>query len=355
MNFEELAALPECAAEIKRSGLPVYIYGMGNGGEKVLKWCADRGIRAEGVFASDDFVRGQSFCGYEVKKLSQVEEEVGEFIVLLAFGTCLPEIMERIDDIAHKHMLYAPDVPVAGDRDFDRADFFSDIKRAEKVYDMLEDEQSRKVFMGLTASKITGRLGYLKEIFTDGTKPSPLLRLKKGEIYCDLGAYNGDTVLQTVKATGGCKKIYALEPEKRNFQKCVRNCTDIDDIEFINAAAWSHDTVMGFDGGAGRQARLDGDGRGLIAARSLDSVLGGRECTYIKYDVEGADIPALKGSEKTIAKYHPKLCCALYHRCYDYIDIPLAVNEIYGGYSFYMRQESYYPAWETELICVPKD
>ena len=210
MNFEELAALPECAAQIKRSGLPVYIYGMGNGGEKVLKWCADRGIKAEGVFASDDFVRGQSFCGYEVKRLSQVEEEVGEFVVLLAFGTSLPDIMARIDDIGAKHLLYAPDVPVAGDRAFDRTEFFKDISRAKKVYGMLADEQSRQVFMGLTASKITGRLGYLKEIFTDGTKPSPLLGLKKGEIYCDLGAYNGDTVLQTVKATGGCKKIYAL-------------------------------------------------------------------------------------------------------------------------------------------------
>jgi hypothetical protein len=37
--------------------------------------------------------------------------------------------MERIDDIAHKHMLYAPDVPVAGDRAFDRADLFYNPKR----------------------------------------------------------------------------------------------------------------------------------------------------------------------------------------------------------------------------------
>lgn len=218
MNFEELAALPECAAEIKRSGLPIYIYGMGNGGEKVLKWCADRGIGVNGVFASDDFVRGQSFMGYEVKKLSQVEAEVGEFTVLLAFGTCLPDIMERIDDIAKRHPLYAPDVPVAGDRAFDKAEFIADIKRAEKVCGMLADEESRQVFLGLTAYKITGRLGYLKEVFSDGTKPSPLLGLKKGEIYCDLGAYNGDTVLQTVRATGGCKKYTPSNPRSATFR-----------------------------------------------------------------------------------------------------------------------------------------
>ena len=352
MTFDELEQLPDCAEEIKRTGLPVYMYGMGNGGEKVLKWCRDRGIKVQGVFASDDFVRGQSFCGYEVKKLSQIEEEVGDITVLLAFGTCLTGIMERIDSIEKKHPLFAPDVPVAGDVPFSKEYFFENISRAERVYDMLADEQSKKVFIGLTAYKITGRLGHLREIFTDEEKPSALLGLQKGEIYCDLGAYNGDTVLQTVRATGGCKKIYALEPEKRNFQKCVKNCTDIDEIEFINAGAWSHDGYLSFDGGAGRQARLEEGAKGIVCARSLDSVLCGKECTYIKYDVEGADIPALEGSRETIVKYQPKLCCALYHRCYDYIDLPLYIDDMCSGYTFYMRQQSYYPAWETELYAV---
>lgn len=353
MTLGELSRLTDCGSEIKRLGLPVYIYGMGNGGEKVLKWCGDRGIEVSGVFASDDFVRGQSFCGHRVQTLSQVEQAEGEFTVLLAFGTSLPEVMSRIEDIEQRHPLFAPDVPVAEDKPFDKGGFFAGIHRAERVFELLADEQSRRVFWGLTAYKITGRLSYLRDIFTDEQKPSTLLGLGRDEIYCDLGAYNGDTVLQTAAAAGGCKKIYALEPEKRNFQKCVRNCTDIDDIEFINAAAWSKDTVLSFDGGSGRQARLDGKGSGLTAARSLDSVLHGRDCTYVKYDVEGADIPALEGSAETIRRCHPKLCCALYHRCYDYIDIPLFVHSLYGGYRSYMRQERYYPAWETELLCLP--
>lgn len=354
MELRELSELTDCGSAIKELGLPVYIYGMGNGGEKVLKWCNHRGIEVSGVFASDDFVRGQSFCGYTVQTLAQAEQQAGDFTVLLAFGTSLSEIMTRIEDIESRHPLFAPDVPVTGERAFDKADFFDNIARAEQVYELLADEQSRKVFLGLTAYKITGKLSYLREIFTDERKPSPLLGLGRDEIYCDLGAYNGDTILQTVSATGGCKKIYALEPEKRNFQKCVKNCTGIDNAEFINAAAWSHDTALRFDGGSGRQARLESGGKGVIAARSLDSVLNGRDCTYVKYDVEGADIPALKGSSETIKRCRPKLCCALYHRCYDYIDIPLFVHSLNAGYKMYMRQERYYPAWETELLCVPQ-
>ncbi|MBQ8966753.1 FkbM family methyltransferase [Ruminococcus sp.] len=354
MTFDDLKKLPSCEEEIAAVERPVYIYGMGNGGEKVLGWCAERGIEVRGVFASDGFVRGQSFCGYEVMSLGQAEEKDGAFTVLLAFGTDLEDVMANIDDIEKKHPLFAPDVPVVGEGSFTKAGFLERLAEAEKVYSLLADEQSRQVFLGLTAYKITGKLSYLREVFTDEQKPSPLLGLGGGEVCVDLGAYNGDTVLQTAAACG-YKKIYALEPEKRNFQKCVRNCAELDNTEFINAAAWSHDTVLNFDGGSGRQAKLDGKGRILTAARSVDSVLNGRECTYIKYDVEGADIPALKGSAETIRRYRPKLCCALYHRCYDYIDIPLFIEKLQGGYTMYMRQQRYYPAWETELLLVYDD
>lgn len=55
----------------------------------------------------------------------------------------------------------------------------------------------------------------------------------------------------------------------------------------------------------GRQGRVDAAGK-KVRARSLDSILAGKKCTYIKYDVEGADLEALKGSEYTISRYAPK-------------------------------------------------
>lgn len=351
-GLEFLDGLTSCADSVKNAGAPVYIYGMGNGGEKVLKWCEDNGITPAGVFASDGFVRGQSFCGYRVQSLAQVEEQESDFTVLLAFGTSLPEVMGHIEDIEKRRRLYAPDVSVIGSSAFDRAFLDENKGLVERVCGLFEDELSRRTFAGLCAYKITGELRYLREIFTHETKPSPLLGLGGDEIYCDLGAYNGDTVGQFVKAVGTYKKIYALEPEKRNFQKCVKNCMGLDNIELINSAAWAFDGAMGFSDGSGRQAKLEAGGSGAIAVRSLDSVLGGRECTYIKYDVEGADIPALEGSKQTVKKYRPKLCCALYHRPYDFITIPAYLSENFEGYKYYLRQDIYYPAWETDLYAV---
>ena len=58
---------------LKKSEKPVILYGMGNGADKVLDECQRLGINVSGVMASDDFVRGQSFRGFTVKKLSDFE------------------------------------------------------------------------------------------------------------------------------------------------------------------------------------------------------------------------------------------------------------------------------------------
>ena len=37
---------------------PIFLYGMGLGAEKILSQFEQNGIKAEGIFASDEFVRG---------------------------------------------------------------------------------------------------------------------------------------------------------------------------------------------------------------------------------------------------------------------------------------------------------
>ena len=40
---------------------PIWLYGMGNGADKILDELTRRGISVSGVFASDGFVRHQQF------------------------------------------------------------------------------------------------------------------------------------------------------------------------------------------------------------------------------------------------------------------------------------------------------
>ena len=83
--------------ELLKKQEKLLLYGMGNGADKLLDIFSREGIKCDGVFASDEFVRGQSFRGYKVMTHGEAKEKFGSFAVVLAFATELPEILERIE------------------------------------------------------------------------------------------------------------------------------------------------------------------------------------------------------------------------------------------------------------------
>ena len=151
--FEQLTPSWE---RIKNCGKPVLIYGMGNGSEKILRLFDRFGITCDGVFASDDFVRGQSFCGYKVQRFSDIMSDPTDKLIVLGFGSSLDEIMQRIESIEQRFELIAPDTSVTDDGYFDKQRFFDLFSKASRAYSLLEDDLSRKTFECVTAFKITG-------------------------------------------------------------------------------------------------------------------------------------------------------------------------------------------------------
>ena len=352
-DIDDILSQKDVWTALRECGEPVLIYGTGNGCEKLLNAFKAEGITADGIFTSDDFSQKSTFCGLDVMPLSKALERYDNFTAVLAFGTELDDVMARIDGIESTHHLYSPELSVADNSYFTVSGLKERLEDVKKVYSLLSDSRSREVFENLLCFKITGKLCYLRRSFCDRDDTfESILKLSADEAYLDLGAYNGDTVIDFVKRTNASfRALYAFEPDMRNFRKLVKNTCGIDNIELENSAAWSEDTVIRLSGASGRMSAVGNAGR-LASARSVDSFLHGRDVTYIKYDVEGADRQAILGSRETIQKFSPKICTAVYHRPYDMIDIPLLLERICKGYSYYLRQYKYYPAWETELIMV---
>ena len=99
---------------LKAETRPIYLYGMGDGAVRILAAMRTYGIQAAGIFASDEFVRGHDFAGYPVRKLSELEAELNDFVIVLAFAVCSPAMIDRIRVLGEKYQLYVPDVPVVG-------------------------------------------------------------------------------------------------------------------------------------------------------------------------------------------------------------------------------------------------
>jgi hypothetical protein len=69
-------------------------------------------------------------------------------------------------------------------------------------------------------------------------------------------------------------------------------------------------------------------------------------------DIEGAELPALRGAEATLRAFRPKLAIALYHRLDDFIDIPAYLDGLGLGYAFFLGHFTIHSE-ETVLFARP--
>ena len=344
----------------------VVLYGMGNGADKILAACEEKGITVRDCFASDGFVRKKSFHGMEVKAWDDVKRIYGaqNVIVLLSFGTSRPEVLENILRIAKESELYAPDVPAFGDGLFDRAFFEAHRTEMEEAYSLLSDEESKRIYENVIRFKLTGKIPYLleaesapQEIMNNLICPTTL------HTTADLGAYNGDTVRELLDACeGSIQKIYALEPDARNFKKLASYAGTEARARVLPypVGAWSEQTTLFFEDSGNRNASfgqnrshsLDARPQKVkeIAADALDNLLLGEQVDYIKYDVEGSEKEALLGSVQTIRSCVPTLLVSLYHRNEDIFALPLLLHNLFPNYkSYHLRRLRGIPAWDLNL------
>ena len=82
-NLENLLNVRDLWETLSYAQKPIFLYGMGDGADKILNVCESKNIKISGVFASDDFVRGQSFRGFTVKKYSDIKAEYNDIIILI--------------------------------------------------------------------------------------------------------------------------------------------------------------------------------------------------------------------------------------------------------------------------------
>lgn len=337
--------------QLKNSCKPVVLYGMGLGAEKVMANLEQNGIAVDDIFASDEFVRGHSFKGYKVLKYSEVCEKYDDFNVVLCFASHLDEVIENIARIDSEHTVFAPDVPVAGTGVFTREYITENEDKFDSVFRALADEESRRVYIDILNFKVSGKIKYLlksfgnkKEVYTD------ILKLTKNENILDLGAYDGDTIREFCEITNNrYSHITALEPDAKNYKKLIKNTQDMENVTCLNMGAWNKKDTLIFEKNAGRNSKLSAKGE-CVQVTDVDSLL--IEPTFIKMDIEGAELKALEGAEQTIKAYLPKLYVCAYHRNEDLFALPLKILEISDRYKIYFRHSKYIPAWESNFYCV---
>lgn len=231
-----------------------------------------------------------------------------------------------------------------------------DIKNA---FSLWADDQSRYVY--------TAQLKWRMLLDFDGLPgpasgqpyfPLDIFSLSEEEVFVDCGAYDGDTIkdfLQLQKSFAG--KIIALEPDPQNFL-CLQNFASTLPVDIkkrvtvLPLAAGRQGGKLRFEAMGTESSNISDTGDMEVYCLPLDEVLSDCIPTFLKMDIEGAEMDALAGARKVIRDTTPILAICVYHRQDDLWQIPLFIQSLSDQYRFFLRP--YLEAgWDSICYAVP--
>ncbi len=228
-------------------------------------------------------------------------------------------------------------------------------KDFDKLYEKLEDNLSKKTLENVLKGRISGDLQYFHEVFVqDQYFPKDIIKLGSEEVFCDVGAFNGDTTKGFLEVTkGNYEKIYCFEPDKKaciDLQNSVKNEKH---IEIIQKGAWDiKDSLYIVEDSEHGTSKVADTGNYAIDLAPIDECIQeGKRITYIKMDIEGAEVRALQGAKRIICENAPKLAICLYHKNEDFLEIPKLLLSFVPDYKLYLRHHNV-SGTETVLYAV---
>lgn len=213
----------------------------------------------------------------------------------------------------------------------------------EKTYRMLKDDSSRET-MQLYLNAATA--GEFSPLFDKCYVSKPYFNsLTSGlhvDTLVDCGAYDGDSIHDFISLFDDYTDIIAFEPDSANATKLAMRIKNegISNVTILKKGVGSQYGILRFRANGTSNSSLDDSGDIEIEITTLDTIAPQLNGTvFIKMDIEGSELEALRGAETLIKNRHPILAVCVYHKEEDLIEIPQYINSIVGDgvYDYYLR------------------
>lgn len=283
----------------------IYIFGGGIWGNEITKIY---GSYIKGVFDNDVTKSGKMLNGILIQKPDDIIDEKFEGIVIITTKKFCQEISEQLLKLGMpKRNIY---------------DIEGVIKEAE-----------REIYFELDM------LSHCEE-----------------EVFVDVGCLDATTSLNFAKWSNKFKKIYCLEPDSKNIEVCINNINNSglkDKVELCECGAWSYNGMLYINSQGSAMSCISENEEGdSVCVRKLDTLLKDEKPTFIKMDIEGAEMEALKGAENIIKNCKPKLAISIYHKPEDIISLISLIMFYNSDYKLYLRHHSI-ASFDTVLYAIP--
>jgi FkbM family methyltransferase len=235
-----------------------------------------------------------------------------------------------------------------------------DVRRG---FDVWEDAPSRKEYVAQVRFRALGDFEALSQPVRHAQYfPDDLLRWSTDEWFVDAGAYDGDTVRQImVRRRASFAHVLALEPDPLNFRRLLHTVDSLPKeirkkVACQQVAVGSKTGTLDFEStGTPSSAAAPALSPAAVEVpmRTIDSLVSGEHPTFLKFDIEGAELDALLGSRETIASASPVVAVCVYHRQDHLWDIPLLLRRWCPDHALFLRPHNE-EGWDLVCYAIPR-
>jgi FkbM family methyltransferase len=339
------------------------IYGFGNLGKKVHNLLKNNGV--SNLVIMDNFVQIPD----SAMELGHPEIEIDNtFIIVICVWN--PEV--DLNQLYNQIRNYFPQniIVFAGELtnyfDFEHFCFVSRefVKSKNKIIkstrDLFFDQKSKQLFDELLQLRESN--SFNKDLTIDSCQYLPqdlpdLIGKINDSIFCDIGAYTGDTLIELSEKIDNFKYI-GFEPDQLNYLELESNLFKLKiDGYALNKATGSFNGTVLFEQGNGVSSKIVESESNEIRSLEVDIVkLDDIDWspmttpTVFKMDIEGAEKDTLLGMTSLIKSTKPALMVCLYHTKDDLWEIPQMIYSWRPDYKFQIRQHGR-NGLETVLYC----
>ncbi len=356
----------------------IAIYGAGTIGKFFKKYLEKNRTDVKIVYFFDSFVSGK-VDEIEIKNPKELETLKDSFDLLVLSTRRSAHVLTEIFDFLGIPFIVEPreielKIRIGENclkRQKQAAAVFSDeedkrlynmlwkIRTGERLYTELENY----VFVKHGLSKFQPLRNYNKQYLE-------FIQKDKIKTVFDAGYCNGIHSLAFKKHMKNLKNLYAFEPmyekfkeedidfyiQKANFAKILPYglWNEVKELEFCENTTAKYASRV-------KEIKNTPPGKSEVVIKinttTIDETkkkLNIEKVDFIKMDIEGSELPALKGGAQTLVKDRPQLAISIYHSADDFVEIPLYLNNLLTDYTFHIGQYSF-DLGETVLYGIPDE
>lgn len=348
--------LDDFAKDIKAYGSNVILYGAGCWAKQQYRMLQELGVDVNAVGIDVAYYKpGMKFFDKEIRPIEELVKTDPDSLLWVGFNLDKKSYRTLQKELSARfglEKIYACDCAKYDNfakQNYKYNDVVAHAEKFQWLYDRLEEVKSKETFLSYLNQRISGDYGWAENLYDPNHYFAEDIVKLENEVFVDCGAFTGDTI-QELLAKSKPQRVFAFEPDEKNYQTLVKNFTDNDSIVCLKMGAFSKKTTLSFAGGNADASKIVDDGAIQIEVDSIDNILNGDKATFIKMDIEGAELEALKGAQNTIRNYHPKLAISAYHKFEDLFTLPQYIYSLDDSYKFYLRRHSHL-THELVLYC----